>query len=702
VKRLFVFTFLFLFFYIPFSAFGTPENTVHIKADNIIYNKKLNVYYAKGHCVIYTQAYTIKSNAASYFKNSSLAQVEGNVTIENKKGDWIKGSSGTINTSTFKGFIDNATMFIKSDDIYIKAKRIIMNSKEKYYISEGTITGCKCPQFIRGNPKAHPKWSIWAKNTYVVKNDYIFSYPVVFKARNIPLFFSPVLSRSLANKRKTGFLFPALGYSSKDGIKYVQPFFINISPSQDVTLKPFINTFSGYGLESQYRFYWTKHSKGKWDITLFKEKKPYGTSDNKKLRVYTKAVQQADLAQYGNFSYDINIVNNKDNLRVLNRDNIEISSDRYTTSKAFYSITKGVYSLNINGYFYQDLIADNNRETLQKLPEIKFDITNKKLWNNLTLDFDQTATNNFRIEGNRGYSSSTTGFLSYPFKISYFSIVPKIGAHELYAYWENAPSNNHFSRRSFIPEYSINTKTSLYRVFTTNNTDGLVALKHTVNPSLTYTYIPQRDQSKFPDFVSEYSKTNNINFTLENILTTKNRDNSTISYREFFYNKISQEYDFTKEYHTPFPPLYEETRFSPLTYLSFASKAHFSTYKGMFTDSDEEININTKTKGASFGYVMSRDSNYKINNESAKATLYLYPIKNLYTYVYVERSLNEGYYPQKKVGFMYNEDCWGIGLDLYVNRIAEENSDGTYSRRKNIGFWVTISLKGIGTVKKQY
>ncbi len=695
-------TVLFFLLYFPLTVFGAATNSIHIKANNIIYDRKSNSYYATGNCVIYNKDYTIKSDSASFYKNTSLVELNGHIKIEDPNGDWIKGTNGIINISTFKGFIDNATMFLKKDGLYIKAKRIVSDSKIKYYIYDGIITSCKCKAFLNNNPKAYPKWSVWAKHTYIVKNDYIFSYPVVFRAKSIPLFFSPVLSRTLSNKRRTGFLSPAFGYSTKDGTRYEQPFFINLSPSQDITLKPFIYTLSGYGLSSKYRFYWTKYSKGEWDITLFKEKKPYGASKDKKLRIYLKAKQNVDLRRYGNFKYDLNIVNNKNNLRVLNKDNIELSSDRYTTSTATYSITKGAYSLNVNGYFYQDLISDNNRATLQKLPEIKFNITNKKLWNNLTLDFAQTATNDFRIKGNRGYSSTTTGFLSYPFKVSYFSIVPKIGAHELYAYWIDAPNTKHFSRRAFIPEYSLSAKTSLYRIFLTNKHSGIMGFKHIVTPSVSYTYIPERNQRAFPDFVSTYSKTNEVTFTLENSLTVKENDNGTVSYRKVFYSKISQAYDFAKTNHFPFPPIYEETDISPFEFLSITSKARFSTQKGVFMNSDEELNINTQTKGLSLGYVMSRNSDYTMNSENIKAKIYIYPTKKLYTYLYMEKDLKDRYYPQKRVGFMYNEDCWGIGLDLYINQVYEENADGTYSRKSNKGFWITIALKGLGSIKKQY
>ncbi len=702
MKKLFALIGIIFFVYYSFNSYAFVKNATQIKANSIIYNKKLNAYYGTGNCVIYNKNYSIESDSVSFYKNTSIANLKGHIVIHDTNGDWIKGTEGTINLSTFKGFIDNAVMFIKKSGMYIKAHKIITYSRNKYYLKNGIITGCKCKQFINGNQNAHPKWSVWAKHTYIVKNNYIFSYPVIFKAKNIPILFFPALSRNLSNKRKTGFLSPSVGYSNKDGVKYEQPFFININPSQDITLKPFIYYFSGYGLGAKYRFYWTKYSKGEWNATLFKEKQPYGASKNKKLRIYIKAKQYVNLKQYGNFKYNINILNNKDNLRVLNKDSIQISSNRYTTSTASYSITSRVYSLNVNGYFYQDLIANNNKATLQKLPEIIFDITNKKLWNNLTFDFSETATNNFRITGNRGYSSLTTGFLSYPFKISYVNITPKIGIHQLYAYWKDAPSTHYFSKRSFIPEYSVTAKTSLYRIFQTSNSSGIVGIKHTVTPSISYEYIPQRNQSGFPNFIHTYTKTNLITFTIENILTSKEDYEGRVSYREIFYNKISQGYDFSKTNHFPFKPIYEETRISPFNYLSFTSKAHFSTQKGVFTDSDEEINLNTSKQGISIGYLMSRDVDEKINSESAKIKIYTYPLKSLYTYIYLQKSLSNNYYPQKRIGFMYNEDCWGAGLDLYENQVSEENTDGTYSRKKNVGFWITLIFKGLGEIKKQY
>ncbi len=676
------------------------DNAIRIEADKVIYNKKTETYIASGNCVIQNETYTIKSDNATFNRNNYLATLTGNILIEDSDGDWIRASSAQINLSTYRGLIKNATMFIKSNGFYIKAKTIRMLSKMRFQVEDALLTSCNCPLCL--DKQGYPDWSITAKHTRIVRNRYIIAYPVVFRVKRMPVIFAPVVERNLSKKRKTGFLSPAIGYSTLKGTKYEQPFFINISPSQDITLSPFIYTKKGYGITALYRFYWTKDSKGNWHITVFDEKKGYN-GERKRIRVYIKAWQYANFTSRLSSYYSLNLVNNRNNLRVLNKDSISLASDRYTKSTAGITYTAPGYSFGIYGYYYQDLVAENNKETLQKLPQIQFNLTNRKLYKNLTLDLSETATNNFRIEGARGYSNDLTAFLSYPFKLDAFSIVPSIGAHQLYAYWKIAPQKEHYSRRSFIPNYNIAIKTSLFRVFNLEKRSGIVALKHILTPSISYHYIPERDQTKFPDFVNEYSKTNIIQLSLENRLLAKEKNKNSISYREMLYLKIAQSYDFTKSSGGPFPPLYEELRFSPFGWLNLDSKSHFSTRLGMFTDSDNSIGINLGSVGTSVSYLMMRDSsNHSRVDENIKYKLFFYPSKSLYTYIEAERNVLDHYFTKKRIGFMYNSNCWGIGIDVYENQIPIENSDGTYTRKKDTGFWITLSLKGLLTIKRAY
>ncbi len=688
-------------------AYAKPKieniNVVHIKADNVIYNKQSNSYFAQGKCEVYTDKYSLKSDKAYFEKNRSLVTLDGNILFKNKNGDWIRGSKAVFNVSEYKGFINNAVMFIKSAHLYIKARKVIIDSKDRYYINNAMATGCKCDKYLLNSKKYHPKWSIKTKHIYIVKDDYMLAYPATFKIRQIPAFFSPLMYRNLNKKRKSGFLFPSFGHSSKDGFKYAQPFFWAIDKSKDITITPFLYSNSGYGTYLDSRFYLTKNSKGEWFVTLYKEKQPYGTSKSKKLRMTIKAKGATNLEQYGIFKYDLDLVSRKNDFRVINKDNMDISSKRYTKSTAFYFVQKNEYSLGINTYFYQDLVSKNNQNTLQNLPEINFNVTNKKLWHNLTLDLQNILKNNYREKGTKGISNYTSILISYPFKISHFSILPKIGIYNTYANWKDTLTSQHKSKNILLHSYSVKVKTILNGYYFYEGNSNLLGLKHTITPYIEYQYIPKKDWSGLPDFILSYKNRNAIVTALENRVIAKFIDKDGIKYREIFYNKLSQEYDFYKEdsQDSHFGKLYEETRVSPFEFLSFSSKAHFSTKKFEFSDMDNSINITTKYTGASLGYLLKKDENYKITDKNMKLNIYAYPIKNLYLYAYLEKNIHNHYYPQKRFGFMYTEDCWGLGIDAYRNQTPKENENGVYTRRSDTGFWITITFKGLGKIKTQ-
>lgn len=75
---------------------------------------------------------------------------------------------------------------------------------------------------------------------------------VVFK--NVPLFYTPWLSFSLNNKRKSGLLTPTFGTSSKSGIEFTQPFYWDIAPNMDATISPRLMSKRGLQINTEYRY----------------------------------------------------------------------------------------------------------------------------------------------------------------------------------------------------------------------------------------------------------------------------------------------------------------------------------------------------------------------------------------------------------------------------------------------------------------
>ncbi|MDT3736739.1 MAG: LPS-assembly protein LptD [Denitratisoma sp.] len=75
---------------------------------------------------------------------------------------------------------------------------------------------------------------------------------VVFKGT--PLFYSPWISFSLNNKRKSGFLAPTFGTSSKSGLEFTLPYFWDIAPNMDATIAPRLMSKRGLQINTEFRY----------------------------------------------------------------------------------------------------------------------------------------------------------------------------------------------------------------------------------------------------------------------------------------------------------------------------------------------------------------------------------------------------------------------------------------------------------------
>ncbi len=80
--------------------------------------------------------------------------------------------------------------------------------------------------------------------------------------KGVPILYAPVISFPVGDARKSGFLFPSFGTSSKSGFEFGAPYYFNLAPNYDLTLTPQLFARRGLGLEGQFR-YLTERSRGR-------------------------------------------------------------------------------------------------------------------------------------------------------------------------------------------------------------------------------------------------------------------------------------------------------------------------------------------------------------------------------------------------------------------------------------------------------
>ena len=97
----------------------------------------------------------------------------------------------------------------------------------------------------------------------------------------------------------------------------------------------------------------------------------------------------------------------------------------------------------------------------------------------------------------------------------------------------------------FIPEFSVALSSRLAKSFDVNLL-GADRFQHSIEPTVTYTYVPDEEQGSLPlfDLRDRVASRNDVTYALVNRLTARSQaaDGSS-SYRDLFYLRLSQSYN---------------------------------------------------------------------------------------------------------------------------------------------------------------
>jgi LPS-assembly protein len=192
-----------------------------LKADEVDYNQETGEAKARGH--VYFKHY--EGNEELWAE-----RVDYNVEDESGKFYEVRGSvPGKVDTRP--GLLTTTNPFVFQGDW---AERL----KGRYILYDGFITNCRLPK---------PMWTLRAPKFDIIPNDRAIAYKAWFKVRRFPLFYTPMFYKSLQRQpRKSGFLTPNIGNSSRRGKMLGAGYYWAINRSYDMIYRSQLFTQRGF------------------------------------------------------------------------------------------------------------------------------------------------------------------------------------------------------------------------------------------------------------------------------------------------------------------------------------------------------------------------------------------------------------------------------------------------------------------------
>ncbi|HEX9144581.1 MAG TPA: LPS assembly protein LptD [Candidatus Binatia bacterium] len=502
-----------------------PNEPIDITADKLSTGDGGAKIEATGNAEIKRQATTLKAQDVILDRVTQDVDAKGNVSLDDPEWKIKSADSLQMNLQKETGEIQNGDLFIEEGHLSLSGRRIQKSVGQTYHVDEAFFTTCLCdsgpsPWRISGDVV-----DLGPDGVGVIRGGY-------FYILDVPVFYVPYGFFPVKTERQTGFLFPTIGQSSKDGFRYLQPFFWAISKSTDATVGFDIESRSRVGVWGEVRTIINRDSDFQLTAPYFNESWRTDRSvvdeqiaeKNIPINRWSIIGTHRYLTTTDWLTYSDNAADSDDLFMRELSDRFDlpvgrvndIRRSRYDESRVGLFKSWGDSFARGEFNFYQDFIQ-RDPTTYQRTPQIVF--WGRRLLESFPLEFGWRAegVNYWRRFSGYGLRLDLRPEMVLPFNLSSYlfgslRVAPRETAYYLYS---PVTSVRNISRE--LVEIRGNVGTSLSRVFAVDSV-GLKAIKHVIEPELSYMFIPGTNQSNIPvmDYVDRVDRRNLLTFAVAN------------------------------------------------------------------------------------------------------------------------------------------------------------------------------------------
>ena len=680
---------------------------------------------ATGEVRLRRRGQAVHADRLRYDQPENEITAEGNVRIELGPSE-VEGTRLKYKLDTDRGFMESPryTLHKSADpggqrqpfrqtDARGTAERILFEGPNQYRAVRAEYTAC-----APGNDD----WFLKAGELAIDKGrDLGVARDASIVFMGVPIFYSPYLSFSLHQERKSGFLAPHYGTTDKGGAELTVPYYLNLAPNRDATISPRVMSKRGVLTHGQFRYL---------EPTYFGEARAEVLpADDARGGIRRDAyfIRHEHTLPYGWYG--------RLNFQKVSDDNYftDLSTQIAATSQVLLPREgvlarggawggSGAYAFNGLVQRWQTLQADPQAlitPPYNRLPQLTLTAARQEV---LQSDLDFTGQyvgfdHPSLINGRRALAYPS---LSLPLQTSYAYVTPKLGLNVThYALDPNAAGFGDQTRS--LPVFSTDSGVVLERPAMV----GGAAFLQTLEPRLYYVYIPFRDQSRIPVFDSgqqdinfatiysenQFSGWDRINDANQVTLGVTSRLISADSGSERLRAGLAQRFYFaTQRVSLPGAPIRTSSSSDLLAAFSGAVAPHWTMDAGWQYSTDfsqtQKFNVGTRYLPQA-GRVLNLSYRETLNALRQTDISTQWPVAPGWTALARwNYSLRESRMLEGLIGAEYNGDCWVLRLvahrfattteqasttlflQLELNGVSRIGSNPLETLRRNIGGYV--------------
>ena len=522
-----------------------------ITASTIDFDTNGSVLEAAGNVIISYSSLIAESSEAKVNTLTNEAELSKDVRISDLNAN-LTAQKAHVNLENGEGRLEDASLFFAEGNYSVQAREVSRTAKEEYKLKDSVMTTCSCPEGEDCRP-----WSLRSSETSVERDGYGEAWNSSLRVYDVPVFYIPYIFFPVKTERQSGFLAPTFGVGRRNGLIFNLPFYWDIDDSTDMTLTGMYESRVRVGGMMEARKTFSRNHNMEIGGLYLDESERLG-GDGKPLLLGTRldglADKEIDTHRYGgymsemwnkkilghDFQWIVDAHYASDDLitREIQNTKIGDQTSRFLTSSATLRTPVGNnFSFDVYSEYNQSLYTQSDKTLFQRFPQLTLSGMNfiRPFGDNpygLRLVFSHSAdsTNFVREQDYSGMRNEINENATLPFYLgNYLDGTLKAGVRASQYDLTTADEDNALNQGSdssnfkplpsssdrLVPSFSSKVGTVFERVYDVREGNpikwigelgalgklqSMERVKHTLEPSLNYLYVPDVDQSDNPQF----------------------------------------------------------------------------------------------------------------------------------------------------------------------------------------------------------
>lgn len=219
-----------------------PRPDVILLADRLIEDRQLDQVIAEGDVEVRVEDRILKADRLVYVRSKGTMRASGHVQITNADGSVQFADDIEADDEFANGFATRFALRLPGSggvgpSTATASAAVRSSDGQVHSLDQAVYTNCPVCE-----TKPTPSWSLRASHIEQNSETEMVTYQdAVLELFGVPVLYLPYFAHpDPTSERRSGFLVPDVGSSSKLGLNYEQPYYWAISPSQDMTLRPVV------------------------------------------------------------------------------------------------------------------------------------------------------------------------------------------------------------------------------------------------------------------------------------------------------------------------------------------------------------------------------------------------------------------------------------------------------------------------------